>query len=58
MVKKYHKEKQAWLEYFVYLFRNHQADLAKNMLDRSFSSLPVADRKPFVSDRFVFDRSL
>lgn len=45
MIKKYSKNKQAWLQYLMYLFRRNQTDLAKTILDKSFSSLPEADRK-------------
>ena len=45
LVKKFNKDKQAWMEYIMYLFRRHQTEHAKAILDRSFSSLPTTDRK-------------
>ena len=45
MTKKFNKDKQAWLEYIMYLFRRHQTEQAKAILDKSFSSIPATDRK-------------
>jgi hypothetical protein len=44
LVKKFNKDKQGWLEYIMYLFRRHQTEQAKTILDKSFSSLPSTDR--------------
>ena len=45
MTKKFNKDKQAWLEYIMYLFRRKHMEQAKAVLDKSFSSVPATDRK-------------
>ncbi|CAF0899094.1 unnamed protein product [Adineta ricciae] len=49
LVKKFNKDKQAWLEYIMYLFRHQQTEQAKATLDKSFSSLPSADHVEMIN---------
>ncbi|CAF0790648.1 unnamed protein product [Rotaria sordida] len=49
LIKKFNKDKQAWLEYIMYLFRRHQTEQAKAILDKSFSSLPSTDHVDMIS---------
>ena len=58
MTKKFHKDKQAWLEYLMYLFRHRQTDLAKTILDKSFSSLSATDRNKSVEPKHCFSSLL
>lgn len=37
----------------MYLFRRQQNDQAKTILDKSFTSLPAADRKKFKLKYFI-----
>ncbi|CAF1237917.1 unnamed protein product [Didymodactylos carnosus] len=49
MVKKFAKEKVAWLSYIIYLFKQHHFEQAKSMLDKSFLSLPATDHVEMIN---------
>ncbi|CAF1207825.1 unnamed protein product [Adineta steineri] len=49
LVKKFNKNKQAWLEYIMYLFRHKQNEQAKAILDKSFASIPSTDHVEMIN---------
>ncbi|CAF3070586.1 unnamed protein product [Rotaria socialis] len=49
LIKKFNKNKQAWLEYIMYLFRRHQTEQAKTILDKSFASLSSTDHVEMIN---------